>query len=81
VTQLFLPTMTRLSIVTFLALAFSGVALAAPPASQGTVAVDGVRTMVGWSNTDCGMCVVVFRGQPLNGAMSRGMQCTPPTLQ
>ena len=64
-TQLFLPppTMTRLSFVSFLAVVvFSGVAFAAPPASQEIIAVDDVRTTAGWSYINCGMCVVVFRG-------------------
>ena len=58
VTQLALSsTMTRLSFVAFLALAFSGVALAAPPASQEIVAVDDVHTTAGWSYSICGTCV------------------------
>ena len=48
--------MTRLSYFAFLALAFSGVALAAPPASQEVVAVDDVRTTAGWSYSICGTC-------------------------
>jgi len=57
VTQLVLSsTMTRLPFVAFLALAFSGVALAAPPASQEVVAADDVRTTGGWSYSVCGTC-------------------------
>lgn len=51
------PTMARLSLVTLLALAFSGVAFAAPPASQEVVVVDDVHTTAGWSYSDCGAWV------------------------
>ena len=54
-------TMTRLSFVAFLALAFSGVALAAPPASQEIVAVGDIRTTAGWSYSICGTSLLVFR--------------------
>ena len=56
-------TMTRLSFVALLALAFSGVALAAPPAPQEIVAVGDVHTTGGWSYSICGTCVAVFRIQ------------------
>lgn len=54
--------MTRLSLVAFLALAFSGVALAAPPASQDIIVADDVHTTASWSYTDCGAWVHMFRG-------------------
>ena len=49
--------MTRLSVVALLALAFSGVAVAAPPATQEVVVPGDVHTAGGWSYTDCGACV------------------------
>jgi len=49
-----LSTMARLSLLAFLTLAFSSVALAAPPASQEIVVVDDVHTAASWSYTTCG---------------------------
>lgn len=62
-------TMARLSLVALLALAFSGVAFAAPPDSQEVVVVDGVRTAASWSYVDCGVWVLTPEMQPikLNG--------------
>ena len=63
-------TMTRLSLVALLALAFSGVALAAPPASQEVVVVDNIHTTAGWKYDDCGMWVLMFQGAAtLKGGM------------
>ena len=61
--------MARLSLVALLALAFSGVAFAAPPASQEVVVVDDVRTTAGWSYSDCGVWDLASEMQPikLNG--------------
>jgi len=53
--------MTRFPLVAFLALAFSGVTLAAPPLSQEIVTVDDVHTTAGWSYSVCGMSVFVVR--------------------
>ncbi|KAF9785545.1 ML domain-containing protein [Thelephora terrestris] len=47
--------MTRLSSVALLALAFSGVVVAAPPALQEVVVAGDVHTAAGWSYTDCGI--------------------------
>lgn len=47
--------MARLSLVAFLALAFSGVALAAPPASQEIVVAGDVHTTASWSYSNCGV--------------------------
>ena len=58
--------MTRLSLLTFLALAFSGVALAAPPASQEIVAAGGFFTGGSWSYTDCGTWYFAVEG-PTHG--------------
>lgn len=65
------PTMTRLSLVALLALAFSGVACAAPPASQEIVAVDDVHTKTSWSYEDCGMWLFASEKQRTrpNGVM------------
>lgn len=63
--------MARVSFVALLALAFSGVAFAAPPASQEVVAVGDIRTTAGWSYSICGMWVFAFemqRTEP-NGVM------------
>jgi hypothetical protein len=49
--------MTRLSSVALLALAFSGVVVAAPPALQEVVVAGDVHTAAGWSYTDCGACI------------------------
>ena len=56
--------MTRLSLLTFFALAFSGVALAAPPASQEIVAAGGLFTGGSWSYTDCGTWYFAVGVQP-----------------
>jgi len=53
--------MARLSLVAFLALAFSGVAFAAPPASQEIVAAGDAHTTAGWSYSVCGMSFLVPR--------------------
>ncbi|KAF9650515.1 hypothetical protein BDM02DRAFT_3185355 [Thelephora ganbajun] len=46
--------MARISLVALLAFAFSGVAFAAPPASQEIVAVDDVHATASWSYSLCG---------------------------
>jgi len=63
--------MTRLSLVALLALAFSGVVSAAPPASQEIVAVGDVHTKTSWSYEDCGMWVFASEMQRTrpNGVM------------
>lgn len=58
--------MVRLSLVALLALAFSGVTFAAPPASQEVVVVDNVRTTAGWSYSICGVWVLTPEMQPVN---------------
>ena len=70
--------MARLSLIALLALAFSGVAFGAPPASQEIVVVDDIHTTAGWSYSVCGMWVSAFKMQPTepNGVM----QGTPATL-
>ena len=50
-------TMTRLSLAALLALAFSGVVVAAPPALQEVVVASDVRTTGSWNYTNCGTCV------------------------
>ena len=59
-------TMARLSLVALLALAFSGVAFAAPPASQEIVAVDDVHTTSSWSYSVCGTLVFASETQPID---------------
>jgi len=51
--------MARLSLAAFLALAFSGVAFAAPPASQEIVAFGDAHTTAGWSYSVCGTLLLV----------------------
>lgn len=71
--------MTRLSlVVAFLALAFSGGALAAPPASQEVVVVDDVHTMGGWSYSVCGTRTLVFRNATIE--LKRVVKGAPTTL-
>ena len=63
--------MARLSLVAHLALAFSGVAFAAPPALQEIVTVDDAHTASSWSYSVCGMLVFASETQPIevNGVM------------
>ena len=59
--------MARLSFIALLALAFSNVALAAPPISQEIVAVGDVHTTDKWSYSNCGACLYTASVVSLNG--------------
>ena len=75
--------MARLSLVAFLALAFSGVALATSPDSQEVVADDGVKATASWSYSVCGTWVFTFVTQPVEpNAATQGVPRTlsPSTL-
>lgn len=73
--------MARLSLLAILALAFSGVALAAPPASQEIVVPGDVHTSASWSYTTCGAWSSSLGAWPLelSGFLTQGAPTTSLT--